>query len=105
MLQLQSLAHKGKEKGITSGGCGQPPREAGEGEQNKNAKHVRQEREWGQVQQYIRYEQDSTKAHSRRVTTKIRPLMVESGQGGVIGGGPLRVLSCKEGLGEGKQNA
>ena len=51
-----------------------------------------------------RYEQDSKKAHSRRVTTKISPLMVESGQGGVIGGGPLRVLSCKESLGEGKQN-
>ena len=29
---------KEKEKGITSGGCGQPPREAGEGEQNKKCK-------------------------------------------------------------------
>ena len=53
----------------------------------------------------MRYEQDSRAAHDIRVTTKIYPLMVESSQGGVIGGGPLRVLSCKEGLGEGKQNA
>ena len=73
----------------------------GKKHKSKSAKHTRQE--WGHNQQHGTSKK-SKEAHSSRVATKISPLEVESSQGGVIGGGPLRVLSCKEGLGEGKQN-